>query len=358
VPETRRFSHALQVAAVASATLAAECMIVHGLFRPAIPWWLPPAGHLAVILALGVWWRYSPGLREDARLPLLLVGGTGALGPLGAAGTLIAMALSRWYMRKSRPFEEWYEALFPNTLEDTSQEFATRVAMSNLDNPNDLAPFSEVLAFGSIQQKQALITLINQSFRPAFGPILKRALTDENNSIRVQAATAMNKLENAMLGRTLELSHQAQEEPRKSIALLALARHYDDYIYGGLLDPRREEEIRELAVDAYRQFSAAEPGNQDSSIAISRLLVRGRRYAEALVWLEKAMRAGGATSQAEFWYMESLYHLGRFTELGEFARSRPQLWGEGNGFPDAAREAVQMWGLDGRMAPAESALSR
>ena len=341
--EERQFAHVRQVAAVAAATLVAECAIVYGCLH-GFAWEIPLAAHFAVIAGLAAWRRWSPGLRADVRLPLLLAAGTAALGPLGAAGTLATMFLTRWYARKAIPFEEWYQSLFPDTRQQAGDQLAARIASVDLANPGSLTPFAEILAFGSLHQKQALIALINQQFRPAFGPILKRALTDGNNAVRVQAATAMNKLENAMLERTLELSHRTRENPGNVQALRALARHYDDYLYSGILDTGREEEVRKLALEAYFQCIVAEPGDLDSRLAGGRLLERGQRYAEAANLLDQARQAGLSAPQADLWYMESLYHLGSFVQLREFAHSRQERLEAADGLPPAALEAVRLWG--------------
>jgi len=343
VPEERQFAHVLQVGAVAAATLLAECGIVCGYLR-GMAWGFPLAAHLAVAAGLAAWCRWSPGLRADVRLPLLLAAATAALGPVGAAGTLVTMSLTRWYLRKAVPFEEWYESLFPDTRQQAGDDLAARVANADLARPGSLTPFADVLAFGSFHQKQALLALINQQFRPAFGPILKRALTDGNNAVRVQAATAMNKLENAMLELTLQLSRRTRENPFDVEALRALARHYDDYLYSGILDTRREEEFRVQALEAYRRCVGAEPGDLDSWLAAGRLLLRGKRYAEAADWMEQAMQAGLSTPQADLWYMESLYHLGRFPQLRELAHSRQERVEAVDNLPPAAFEAVRLWG--------------
>jgi tetratricopeptide (TPR) repeat protein len=347
MPEDRRFAHAFQVAAVAAAAFAVECFIVRACFLPGTQWWIPLSAHLGLTSALCLWLCYAPGLRADVRLPLLLIGTTAALGPLGPAGTLATAVLARWYMRKAAPFEDWYRALFPDNHGEAGNEFASRLAHSaDPDNPSGIAPFAEVLAFGSLQQKQALIALINQSFRPAFGPVLKRALTDTNNVIRVQAATAMNKIEKGIHERTLQLTREVSQNPGNPDALRELARHYDSWLYSSILDARREEEVRARALDAYRRYLAARPDDSESRIAISRLLLRSGRYSEAATSLEKAMQAGLSTSQAELWYMESLYNLGRFTELHEYARPRQDRIENADGLTAATIEAVRMWAQD------------
>ncbi len=354
MPEDRQFAHVLQVAAVAATTLAAECCMVYACLR-GLAWQFPLAAHLAVMAGLAAWCRWSPGLRADVRLPLLLTATTAALGPFGAAGTLATMSLTRWYMRKAVPFEEWYASLFPDTRQRAGDDLAARIANADLTAPGSLTPFAEILAFGSLAQKQALIALINQQFRPAFGPILKRALTDGNNAVRVQAATAMNKLENSMLERTLQLIRLKRESPRDVKASGALARHYDEYVHSGILDAGREEEFRAQALEGYRLCVGAEPGDMESWLAGGRLLLRGKFYAEAADWMERAMQAGLATPQAGLWYMESLYNLGRFGQLREFARGCRERMETVRDLPPAAFEAVRLWGSQEPAAPVEGA---
>jgi len=328
---------------MAMAVFAAECFVTRGFLMPATPLWAPLGAHVAIVSALCLWGRYSPGMRADVRIPMLLIVGTAALGPVGAAGTIITMLLARILMRNAKPFEEWYRTLFPESADEAGGELLNQAALADLDNPAGLAPFAEVLEFGSFQQKQAMITLINGSFRPAFGSILKRALTDPNNAIRVQAATAMNRIEASLHARTLELTRKVTENPEDADALAALARHYDEHVYSAILDPRREEEARGRALDAYRACLAVRPDDRVVQIALSRLLLRGRQHEEAAVFLAKAIAAGGAAEQAELWYMESLYMLGRFAELRAYARPRRERFASAAGLPPAAVEAVQLW---------------
>jgi tetratricopeptide (TPR) repeat protein len=343
MPDDRGFAHARQIAAAALAALSAECILLQAFLASEARGWILMAFHLGIVGALCLWYRFSPGIRADVRVPLMLISATATLGPLGPAGTLATMILARWHMRKTRPFEEWYQALFPDTNAGTDEELARTLAESDPESSAGLAPFSEILAFGSLQQKHALIALIDQSFRPAFGPVLKHALTDENNAVRVQAATAMNKIEDRMHSKTVELSRQLNENPADAAALHALARHYDQCVYSRILDSHREEETRELALGAYRQYIDARPDDAETRIAISRLLLRGGQYPEAAVWLEKTIQADRASAQAELWYMESLYNLGRFAELRDHAHRRMERIESSDNLPSTATEAVRLW---------------
>jgi hypothetical protein len=343
VSEDRGFAHIRQVTVAALLALAAESILLRAFSVSESGGGILLAVHLAIVGVLWLWYRYSPGIRTDARLPLLLIGTTAALGPVGPAGTLVTMLLARRHMRRTTPFEEWYGALFPEIDREGKDEFALTVADSDLEGQAGLAPFSEILAFGSFHQKQALIALIGQSFRPLFGPILKRALLDDSNAVRVQAATAMNKIEDRMHARTIELRRPVTQDPEDLEALRALALHYDQCLYSRILDGHREEETRDLALEAYRPCIDARPDDLETRIAISRLLLRAGKYEEAVLWLAKVSQEDGVTSQARLWYMESLYNLGRFAELRAYAGPhRNQIEGSDD-LPSSALDAVRMW---------------
>ena len=88
---------------------------------------------------------------------------------------------------------------------------------------------------------------------------------------------------------------------------------------------------------------SARPDDAETQIAISRLLLRGGQYSEAAVWLEKTIQADNTSAQAELWYMESLYHLGRFAELRTYAQPRMSQIESSDKLPFTALEAVRLW---------------
>jgi tetratricopeptide (TPR) repeat protein len=342
MPENREFAGIRQLSLIALVALAAECGLMRYYLADGLAW-IALTAHVAVSLALLAWWHLSSAARADIRLPMLLTVSTAALGPVGAAGTLVTIILARWYGRNALPFEEWYQSLFPDTERDDNVEMLNRIADAESRDGGSVSAFSDVLAFASLHQKQSLIALIGSSFRPLFGPVLKKALLDNNNAIRVQAGAAMNKLENSILDRTLELTGRIRENPGDAEAQRLLARHYDDYLYSGLLDSKREGEIREQALAAYRYCVVRAPGDLESWLAVGRLLVRGKRYSEAAEWLEQAFEAGLSTSEASLWYMESLFHLGRFEKLRHLAQERHTSFGSEGGLPANALETVRLW---------------
>lgn len=343
MPEKRHLGHFGQTIAVALAALVAESQALRACLLSPSDLSIAALIHLATVAGLVAWYRFSPGVRADVRIPLLLITITAALGPLGPVITLLTMALARQYMRNATPFEEWYRTLFPELADETEGDLARQAANASLEDPSSLTPFIEVLAYGSLLQKQALIALISKSFRPAFGPILKRALSDENNAVRVQAGTAMNRIENMTHAQTVELEHRFSERPGDPSVLLELSRHYDGLLYSGILDTKREEETRERALEAWKLYLTVRPDDIESQIAASRLRLRSGRCEEAASSLRTIVDAGAASAQASLWYMESLYRLGQFAELRTYAK-RPETRAVMDAdLPPAALEAIQLW---------------
>ena len=121
-----------------------------------------------------------------------------ALGPIGVVGCAV-MELVRWISsRSSISFEEWYERLFPRALADRAQALYELIEWRGAkpSRESTVAPFCEVLDQGSVVQKQSVVTLIADHFKPEFSPALQQALNDPEPAIRVQAATAAARIEN------------------------------------------------------------------------------------------------------------------------------------------------------------------
>lgn len=342
MPEPRRFDHLREVCSVALAALVIECCIARAAWAGA-RWWIWLPAHLAVALGLSLWCYRSPAHRADVRMPLLVALFTAVLGPVGAGGALAAIGLAAWYSRAAVPFEEWHRSMFPESANDPAAELIERLASSDPEDNGNLAAFADVLRFGSLRQKQAVIALVTQRYRPAFGPILKLALTDSQNTIRVEAATAMSRIEKSIMRQTLELQRKARENPDSLEVLQSLAQHFDDQVYANILDPKREQDVRSRALAAYRRLIAAQPADSGARVAAGRLLLRDRQYREAAECLESAIQEVLSNPRACLWYMESLFRLGRFDTLREMASRHQAEFESWSDFPVEALEAIRLW---------------
>jgi hypothetical protein len=304
--------HSLVTAALAVLLTPVECVLMASL---AWGYGLPAVltGHLVILTAVGVW-VLRPA-RRSARHPLLLWLSTAVFGPLGSAGVLLAMTLEWHYARRSTPVDQWHAMLFPPNQVDKHAELWRRVGRRASDRPatKQVIPFLDILAFGSIRQRQAVIALIAQRFDPAFAPALKAALHDEHNVIRVQAATAVAHLENQLLERTIALEAAVRDAPEDADAILALATHYDDQAFTGLLDAAREQTCRVKAASLYEQYLGQRPDDPPVELRLARLQLRRGLAAEATPRLRRLAESGHLS--ACLWLMESLFAQKGYQEL-------------------------------------------
>jgi polysaccharide biosynthesis protein PelE len=306
----------------------------------------PPSlllAHLAVCGALGgaaaVFRRYGG---RDAGF-LLLVVATAALGPMGAAGASFSAALRCVFARRSTPFERWYASLFPEMAASPTRALYQRIALRGAGPAarSTVAPFGDVIALGTVQEKQSVVTMVADAFRPAFAPALRSALNDSEPAIRVQAATASARIENRFLERSMALEERRAATPGDADALLALARHHDEYADTGMLDTSRAQGERRQALEHSLSAERLRPGDPQVTEAIGRLLLRLGEFERAAACLEREVERPDASAVALGCYLECLYQLRDLQGLRDAAR-RHQDRIAASDLPEL-REAVRLW---------------
>ena len=113
----------------------------------------------------------------------------------------------------------------------------------------------------------------------------------------------------------------------------------DEYAFAGILDERREAELRREAETAYREALILNPSVEDIRLDLGRLLIRQDRVAEALE--ELSPLAGAPSPDAAAWLMEALFRLGRYDDL---RRLSTRL--DANAMPDRLKNALMLWQPD------------
>jgi polysaccharide biosynthesis protein PelE len=275
---------------------------------------------------------------------LLLVVSTAAMGPFGALGTGLGAALRWLFALHATPFDEWYAALFPTLEISPTQALYERIALRG-GGPgarSSVAPFSDVMALGTLQQKQAVIAMIADEFRPSFAPALRSALNDTEPAVRVQAATASARIENRFLQRAMALEERRAVAPDEPDLLLTLAQHHDAYANTGLLDTARAQGERRQALNCFEHVARLRPDTPGVRQAMGRLLLRLDQPGRALEHLEALATDTAATSEVLAWYMECLYQLRRSEPLRRAAqRHGAQI--TVSALPYEVREAIRLW---------------
>jgi hypothetical protein len=317
-----------------------EIALARWLMAAPSQWVFPLALHLALSGSLLTLGRFAKPFRDDKMWPYLAGLTIAVAGPIGAIGTMLAIVLTVFHRRKESSFEDWYEAMFPESIVDFDAGLMARIRSNEKGEGQGVAAFADILAFGTVAQKGELITLITKHFEPRFAGALKMALDDPNNATRVQAASAVAKIQDNVMSRSQTLKKAAASGDARS--LLALARHHDEHGKTGLLDPEGSDASRVIALDAYRRYLQTEPEDAEARAAVGRLLLQSGKSEETCAWLKQTIDRGNASSEATTAYMEALFRLRRFEELRVVARkylAKSDSWIT----EDESVESLKLW---------------
>ena len=308
---------------------------------PVVPLLLHVA--VAVVTALITWAQYRRGMDVQYLAILAIVSFT--TGIFGTAGALIGFIGSLVFSARAQHFKDWYESIFPTDSISEPQMIYDRIMEGFDENPRAYAvmPFVDVMRLGSENQKRRALAKMTSRFNPRFSPAFRVALADNSNTIRVQAATAIAKVERDFMVKLERIELARTREPGNPMLTMALAKFYDDYAFTGVLDSELEKSNRERAIQTYKSYLQQDPNAAEAWIAIGRLLYRNKQWEEAADWFRHAMDRGWRVNTMILWYFECLFRLGQFKEL------RRALLEYGRGIvgqeelPKDVRDAVSLW---------------
>jgi hypothetical protein len=301
--------------------------------------------HIVVSAVVGfiTYAQYKSGMDVHHLAILAIV--SSVAGIFGAAGSLLGFVVSLVFSTRSQHFKDWYESIFPTDSISDPQLIYDRIIEGFDENPRTygVMPFVEVMRLGSENQKRRALAKMTSRFNPRFAPAFRIALADNSNTIRVQAATAIAKIERDFSTKLERIELARTQEPGNAVLTMALAKFYDDYAFTGVLDSELEKSNRERAIATYKTYLQQDPNSAEAWIAIGRLLYRNKQWEEAADWFRHAMDRGWRVNNMILWYFECLFRLGQFKEL------RRALLEYGRGIvgqeelPRDVRDAVSLW---------------
>ena len=389
-------SKGAMVLPLAAAVAAAESWIVYTMMMPGAVLTMGILAHMAIVLLLTLcaWALYRN--KGDSRFVIVLCLAVLAAGPFGALGTMLAIIVGMGSRKTYRSFDEFFEGLSPS-LQKTRSQVIYEDIMSGRDDASDqhsVIPFLDVISFGSeVQKRQALAKMTNH-YQADFAPVFRKALNDPSNMIRVQAATAIARVESQFLKRMNKLSVTKLLAESNPEMLRAVAEHYDNYAYTGLLDKDTEIMNRSKALELYNKYLQLKPDDHDIYVKIGRIMMKNGQHAQACHWFRQyidrqpppqdipldtqhlgwihearmpsvapAPRETGGSSGRNTpfmtrkthiphaisdWYSESLFLAGNYAELRRYRSALPAVSTRDDLHSMALKEALQLW--EGRHA--------
>lgn len=266
----------------------------------------------AVLLTLGNSTKF-----KKINLYLLTILVTSVTGVLGAGMGFLASMLTLYRGTKKRPALENL-GLEEETLEKADEEpqLIADLSEKDLKSKAQVIPFLEILTAGTLNEKLETVSKISQHYRPEFAPALLKAKQDENNSIRVLAASTIAKIDQKMLRRYKSLAKKYEEDPSSLVVLLNLARHASAYADCGVLDSYRESHFREKAIDFFEKYIQSRPKDHKTLLVLTKLYLKQKRPSKALTLYEVLIQQKVKLNLIDlFWYFECLYQVGKYNTI-------------------------------------------
>lgn len=271
-------------------------------------------GHLLTIFILSVYAYGFYRKKGDLLYPLLLLIFGCAAGPFGLGSFLVLFILHPLFSCFSTSSEIWLEGLFPKKDLSQFEQIIQRIKSQwdNYTHLSEASSFHNFFTFGSISDKQMILDVITEDFDPSFSPILKQALGDRHNVVRIQAAAIVTKIDIDFDSELKRLQKMHLKTPKDEKILMLLAEHADAYSSLGTLDDLRQQEISSLAIKYYQAL----PDTQKTWLALGRLYFREKNYTAFVDWYEESRkRMSSIPSILHSWYLESLYTLKHYDKF-------------------------------------------
>lgn len=314
-------------------------------------YFLAIAFHLVSIIVMATYAQVKQIRGRDSRFVWMTVILMPVFGPMAPAGLMLSLFWHFMSKSKSLSFRAWFESIFPREDKNISEIVYERITFGRDLSGSDYSTtyLIDILKLGNDAQKSEALFKISRYYDPSFAPLLKLAVEDPHNVIRVQAATAMTKIKNSFFSQSLKLERLKREWPEKTEILLWLARHYDNYAFSGLLDEEQEEDNRHVALKYYQQFLDKKPDDElllaEARQAKARLLLRMGRLQDARTYFIKLKEEDLFTPGMNAWYCECLFAMKRYDELREIAREsrNSAMMADPFKYADNVRSTLLLW---------------
>lgn len=303
-----------------------ESFMLYIYFSNSFKFFFLISGHFLIIILLAIYNYLLFYKAKDIRLSILLLLSVSFLGPLGG---ILTSCTSLFCFRKifnKETIDDWINTLFPEESMPQSDKLYRNILYGKevLGKTTAVEPFSDIMDYGNTRQKQKVLGTIAKNFRSALAPVLVKALDDEENVIRVQAAAILTNIEdniNKGLESIENLIKKEKEIP--SIYLLEkLKNFYFDLLNTGLLELGRLSGIERKIFDIYTEISDKITEENKDYFFLAHLYFTNSNYEESLKFLNKYRKRKNKTS-AEFYhlYLKNLFNLKEFSQMYEFIKS-------------------------------------
>lgn len=275
-------------AVAAAFALAAEAFVVLLAFSADVPFIWVLVAHVitaasaCAILFVGRTDAYDPTVSQLIFLVILVCG------PAGAAAALAALAFVDHAGAGPDVLDDWYDRLARASHALPSSELSERVSAGRVMRGEASAPvdFEDVIASGTLAERQAALGLMARRFHTDFAPALQAALRSDEPVVRVQAAAVVARVRADLKTRIKELL--AGRDGVAAAARLREAAELSRLAACSLVDRADADRCRKAATEILQVAmptghdvrSVARSANRETATMIERFLLAAGRHGE------------------------------------------------------------------------------
>jgi polysaccharide biosynthesis protein PelE len=173
--------------------VAAEAIILALAASSRLPMTAALQFHLVVSVITTAILFYNRPAGEDLTLSALMALVLAVAGPAGALASLASLAFAGHAGAGPEVLSLWYDRLSNAADADLPTILTDRVMAGRVINTEAATPaqFEDVIATGTLEERQAALGLMARRFHPDFAPALEKALQSPEPVVRVQAAAVV-----------------------------------------------------------------------------------------------------------------------------------------------------------------------
>lgn len=281
-----------------SAALVIELLIAADAVASARAWPLVALLHLAVLAALAIWVGALRGAGRDTTAAMLALLLTAIAGPVGALLALLYAPFAATRTSDGELLAAWYARLALSNEVDPAERLAGDIEAGRTLDPAapEPAALADLLARGTLEQRQQALGLIARRFHFDYGPALSLALRSEEPVLRAQAAAVAARVRSEVGAEAARRIAEIDCQPSSGAAALATARWLERAAASGYLDSPLAERARLASRDLAGMALAgglADLEGEAARLAETELLRRGRLADFRLVRRLARIRATG-----------------------------------------------------------------
>jgi len=265
---------------------------------------------LLVILYYRLEWNYSFPLLSALALIFM-----GALGPLFVGLAAILYFFFENYTSLPTIYKELFHVSEKYNLINIIYE--RLIYAQDTFNPEKLPTiFLDILVYGSEKQKRVAIDRILRHFRPEFSTALYKALNDKSNSIRVLAASAVNRIDSQYMDQNRALEKKYNKNPDDKNCILNYAEHCELYSRLVFIDDERREQLKKKTIELYKKYLQSHSEDQKIALFLARLYNLKGKYQSSADCLENFVHNyDTATEEVYRCYFSAIFQLKKYHEI-------------------------------------------